>query len=692
MTLLCASAVLAGWAAPECPFRKTVEVAYDVPNASSYPKEHLPRGAPEPPGAVRAVVSLEGREPGGVKVFCRGMALPRSVAAVEGTDLHEVVFPHSGRTCDLYFGGGEPLDDGYFPESSGLFLETFRHPTGTHPRALDQMLEIVRKAKKSWGRGPRACIDDNDNPFGYDDYYVSVYQGYILCPVDGTYAFAANADDCAFLLVDGKPVVSQSGKGPRMAALEWRSSRAGGTKLKRGLHLLTYYHSELRGSQRAQAGWRLPGSKETRLIPPSAFADALPAALTAFEEKKGGGVVQRLCMTERTVGRRLVNGRVHARLVELRAVFPGRGDVTFRWTSLGRTELGLSARFWVDSRSPRRVDVFALKGGETVASYARNLAAPRVDRAEEDALQFALDVRMAPSLAYGDERAQAVLAVRGHEGKADLLFEARDASGKLLASGKVRSRPHSWDAFDVPLKQSAERVECTAGLDGAAEERVRFRMLSSRGEWPRLREEGGAFFDEGGARAVVFIPREDEAQYRRWAPVKWLKSAGLRPSGALFAGDPCGGRLSSFLISRGAKVASAETSLALLLAVENSVSNETGEVVIFPGSADLRAGTSVEAFTRALDASIDRVRRASPHARLTLATPLPDPARPRIGARFAEVVRTMAEKHHAGLLDAHAFVASRKNWKGAFRKGDVYRPYPADLMDDIMDRVSEDLF
>ena len=133
-----------------------------------------------------------------------------------------------------------------------------------------------------------------------------------------------------------------------MPAPEWRSSRPGRAELKKGLHLLTCYHSELRGSQRVQAGWKPPGAERIRLIPPSAFADALPATVTAFEERTEKGIVQRLCFAERTVGRKLVNRRVHARLVQLRAIFPAGKGASFRWTSAGRTVVGAEARFWAE--------------------------------------------------------------------------------------------------------------------------------------------------------------------------------------------------------------------------------------------------------------------------------------------------------------------------------------------------------
>ncbi len=130
----------------------------------------------------------------------------------------------------------------------------------------------------------------------------------------------------------------------------------------------------------------------------------------------------------------------------------------------------------------------------------------------------------------------------------------------------------------------------------------------------------------------------------------------------------------------------AEKEAADILGEEEEMYEMTTEEILEKTAREL------DEFAKALDACVDRVRYASPHARVTVATPLPDPARPRIGAAFADEVRRIAEEHHARLLDVHALVTATSDWKELYEEGGVYSPYPLRVMDEIIQMVSEELF
>ncbi|MEW6355838.1 MAG: GDSL-type esterase/lipase family protein [Planctomycetota bacterium] len=164
-----------------------------------------------------------------------------------------------------------------------LTLETWRFPSQQSPGSWQQMVGIrdkIQKETQRLGVGPREWINERENPFGENDYYMAIYNGEIFCPESGEYGFATNSDDASFLLINDNLVA------------EWpyghEESRGwdhnGTISLERGIHRITYYMVENTGGQLARAGWKPPSEKYFATIPKDAYVQELRTEVTSYEE------------------------------------------------------------------------------------------------------------------------------------------------------------------------------------------------------------------------------------------------------------------------------------------------------------------------------------------------------------------------------------------------------------------------
>ncbi|MBN2310517.1 MAG: PKD domain-containing protein, partial [Candidatus Hydrogenedentes bacterium] len=144
-----------------------------------------------------------------------------------------------------------------------------------------QMQELIKKSPDVEGRGLHPAVFDGHNRFGPSDNYLSLYTGWLYCPIAGEYAFATTSDDASFLLIDGRLVVQWPGTHGPVADARHNAP----LDLTQGAHRLEYYHAEGGGGQVAEAAWRLPGQQEFQVIPPGAFVPFRQAAVSAYEQR-----------------------------------------------------------------------------------------------------------------------------------------------------------------------------------------------------------------------------------------------------------------------------------------------------------------------------------------------------------------------------------------------------------------------
>ena len=169
----------------------------------------------------------------------------------------------------------------------GLTLETREMTPGdgcNDPGMIPAKIAQYPQAtgKREWGQ-----IQDLENPFGRNDFYISIYRGVLHCPLSGYYRFALNADDVASFHIEDLNVplcIRRAG----VPSESWERSFAGaggGKALEEGVYPISYYHVENGGAQLASLGWKLPGEQDWETVPPEAFVKYVPVEMLGREER-----------------------------------------------------------------------------------------------------------------------------------------------------------------------------------------------------------------------------------------------------------------------------------------------------------------------------------------------------------------------------------------------------------------------
>lgn len=184
---------------------------------------------------------------------------------------------------DIFYGGDPPRDEPpKWTCSDGLLLETRKF----RPCNLNN-LDSVRKA---FDAAEPIGADYVENVFhGYNpcsprrEPFLSRYSGQINIPKDGTYGFITSSQDCSFLLIDDKLVVSAPGRhGPQRHAV--RGIRKD-LQLSAGRHQFEYYHAAAGNNAVMVAAWEIDPADEKpqkpELIPGEVFLSRLVRHLPA---------------------------------------------------------------------------------------------------------------------------------------------------------------------------------------------------------------------------------------------------------------------------------------------------------------------------------------------------------------------------------------------------------------------------
>ena len=120
------------------------------------------------------------------------------------------------------------------------------------------------------------------NPFWPDpEPFLSEYHGTLRISRAGTYRFFTSSQDCSFLLIDGKVVVSAPGRhGPVHDA-----RIKGEVNLTAGTHDFQYLHAAAGADACMVAAWQPPGAGKPEPIPPEAFGAEAIASYPAVGVK-----------------------------------------------------------------------------------------------------------------------------------------------------------------------------------------------------------------------------------------------------------------------------------------------------------------------------------------------------------------------------------------------------------------------
>ncbi|MFP4026907.1 MAG: PKD domain-containing protein [Candidatus Brocadiia bacterium] len=221
-----------------------------------------------------------------------GQILPHNVEKFQDGSLSVLFFvPPDREKFFIYYGNKKAprVSHQWDRHLGGLTLETRLLQNGVFRNLahLDYLLgaDLEKCGKKEWRH-----INDLENPFGRNDYYLSIYEGTIYLPETGQYTFALNADDFAsFDLQLGEEELLHCERKVGVPSESWRDPthpkavRTTAEPIKRGVYRLHYYHVENGGAQLAKLGWQGPSSDAIVTVPPRAFVKFLPAEIKGRE-------------------------------------------------------------------------------------------------------------------------------------------------------------------------------------------------------------------------------------------------------------------------------------------------------------------------------------------------------------------------------------------------------------------------
>ncbi len=170
----------------------------------------------------------------------------------------------------IFYGGkAAPEKPPAWTDRAGLLLET-RHWSNCNFNSLDSLRETFKTAEP-FGSAYVPAVFHRFNPFWPNpEPFLSQYQGTLQIARPGVYHFFTSSQDCSFLLIDDKLVVSAPGwHGPV------HDSRVKGqVNLSGGPHEFKYLHAAAGADACMVAAWQPPGSGKPEAIPPEAFGSA----------------------------------------------------------------------------------------------------------------------------------------------------------------------------------------------------------------------------------------------------------------------------------------------------------------------------------------------------------------------------------------------------------------------------------
>ena len=670
------------WHLPEWQFREIVEVVN--PAAGKGLNTGSARPAASPPQVMEngrdvRVMDEEGRPVRFEWVDQQRKSTTEPFAEGAVPRLHFEVADPEVRRYIIYFGNknAQSATENWAKRLGGLTLETWDNPKRRNAPNFKYMQRLISWSKQKFGQGPRRQINDPENPFGQDAYYLSIYRGDIYCPVAGKYGFATDSDDSSFLNIDGKLVVQWPGGHSPSGTFDHH----GEVQLAAGAHKIEYYHAQARGGALAKAGWRPPGAKKFVLIPEEAFLLEVQTRSVALERRDGALNAYFTCeeidsLQFGSAGPAFVTLQFHDRSISAlsrvvsrewdfgdgtvsreenpRHTFPcGREQVvTLKCVDLLGYESTWTKKLDLPPTGMRRVDV-AMEAvpDETFLLTGESLHLKvKCGNASEEAIVLTLvtEVRNASGeLVYRRREPVSVPAdgwvtreCRSEEGFGG--FETGNISLRLEHAGEPVAE------YALVLRQAADpSIELQAAQDGLTDEHGTPVVLRLSGKRARA---GGSTVRRTleQARAVHLLAVDDS----------------LAGSGEKNYLDFLADRLRSRFPAGEVRITHIGRSdngtrrlhnpLAGLVEYPGLISEAKPDVVIIAGSLrDVLRFTSVHHFGRSLHALMDRISAAY-KGELVLIAPPPAAANPGLARAYAIAVKRLGLHAGVGVADAYS--------------------------------------
>ena len=185
------------------------------------------------------------------------------------------VMPNSSHRIWEWVSKERPVADDSLEDLSGGGVYT-GHPANT--AEFKALVDEFATSAHLQGAQEVSQINGSGNPFGDDDYYLTVFDGKISIPTgkQGTYYFAVNGDDAVEVFVDGgdTPVAGWYGGHGSTSFATAVSTYYGSIDLSAGEHIVEFHHQEATGSDNYTLYWKGPASDNAwQIVPASAFVD-----------------------------------------------------------------------------------------------------------------------------------------------------------------------------------------------------------------------------------------------------------------------------------------------------------------------------------------------------------------------------------------------------------------------------------
>jgi type IV pilus assembly protein PilY1 len=143
---------------------------------------------------------------------------------------------------------------------------TYSH-SSTHPLDHDDFNDMVTTALANpanlFGTGSASTIDGSGNPYGTDEYYLTIFEGTLTVPVDADYKFSVNGDDAVEFIIDGGDEVFDDVDDTVVAGYYGGHGADGGNSyngtifLSAGQHKFQFRHEEVSGGDSYYLSWEL---------------------------------------------------------------------------------------------------------------------------------------------------------------------------------------------------------------------------------------------------------------------------------------------------------------------------------------------------------------------------------------------------------------------------------------------------
>jgi len=120
---------------------------------------------------------------------------------------------------------------------------------GSHPNNLTEFRTFITNVQNNTsgpqGSGTVANINGSGNPWGSDEYYLTIFNGTLQVDTAANYTFGVDGDDAVAVIIDGTEVAGWYGGHGNDASL--LSSHSGTVFLTAGSHSIEFLHEELTG-------------------------------------------------------------------------------------------------------------------------------------------------------------------------------------------------------------------------------------------------------------------------------------------------------------------------------------------------------------------------------------------------------------------------------------------------------------